>query len=423
MNKQELNAKWSKYCNTDKLVDDTMKLLFDYGHANTEHGVCTLLDKYFTNKEPLIKMFAASKHYAGNMRIISEAEFERVISPREVEYFLNVPNVFNANNLLKYKDDKDKTFFDYLPIGKKVFNVDELPSENQQKVKISLLRQFDLNNFATAESIGKYNEFKAYMRYFSRIYTPTISSSYCMRIGTTPELKAGTKTSRALNKVCAFYGVDKFPDYNKTFAQYSDLVSNLKRNMQFVISLNPLDYLMMSNGINWVSCHNIRSGSYMGGTLSYMLDTTSIITFVVDKIDDDIHKIPRVYRQMYHYEKNLFIQNRLYPQGNDGATNLYDRFRKIVIDEFSDLLGVEGEWKHSVGPSECTAHAVNAPGSKHYPDHTYNKNASIFYPANNEPSVMRHKMTIGHPGICVNCGKEYSGNGRLNHAYASDCRR
>jgi hypothetical protein len=177
----------------------------------------------------------------------------------------------------------------------------------------------------------------------------------------------------------------------------------------------------MSFGVNWRSCQHIHGGACMGGTLSYMLDSVSIITFVIDKIDKDIHKIPKVYRQMYHYEKNLFIQNRLYPQGNDGATNLYDKFRGFVIDEFTDLLGVEGDWVFE--PGNCMSHAKSGAHSQHYADYRYNRSTGIFYPENNKPSIESHVMTIGHQGICVNCGKPYNDSGRLTHYAVRDCER
>jgi hypothetical protein len=124
---------------------------------------------------------------------------------------------------------------------------------------------------------------------------------------------------------------------------------------------------------------------------------------------------------MYHYDNNLFIQSRLYPQGNDGATNLYDKFRDYVIDEFTELLGIEGEWRSVVGNGHCNEHARSASGSMHYPDYSYNRGTGIFYPVNNEPSIRRHVMTIGHQPICVKCGKTLRDGGRLTHYRPSEC--
>lgn len=439
MNKQELSAKWSKYCNTDKLADDMMELLRSYGHRNTEHGVCTVLDVYFTNKASLIEMFATSKNYIGDMRIAVEREFVRDCDGRAIRsFFSTIHAKLPLTEMLSTIDKEGKTIFDHLSTGKKIFDIDALPDANQQKEKLKEMNMWDYDTFTTIESHRKYDDFLDHMNFFQSLYSPVLPRDYLHnQTRNAPELKKGTKTSRAFNKVCVHYGVDKLhPEvtmvngvektvypYNKVFAEYADLVNVQTRKMHFIISLNPLDYLTMSHGINWQSCHNIRGGGCKGGTISYMLDSVSIITFVVENLEGSIHKIPKVYRQMYHYEKNLFIQNRLYPQGNDGAVNLYDKFREHVIEEFDSLLGAGGEWKHKVGPDECVAHAKNAKGSQHYPDHTYNSNACIFYPANNEPSIANHVMTIGHMGICVNCGKEYDEHGRLNHYSLNDCRR
>lgn len=434
MNKQELNGKWSKYCNCEKLVDDTVALLKKYGHRTTEEGVCALLDKYFSNKKPLIEMFMTSKNYIGDMRIAVDKEFMRNINSNELwNFFKGIEEKMNARDLLQFADDEGKTMSNYLATGKKTLGIDDLPSQKEQKDKNAKLNKFDFSTMATKQSAVTHSDFLAYMRYFQSSPYVTIQRDYILsKENNTPLLKKGTKTSRAFNAVCTYYGVDKFrPEtkvvngvnktvypYDKVFAAYSDLVSNLTRKLKFVISLNPLDYLTMSNGVNWISCHNIRSGGCMGGTLSYMLDKVSIITFVVDNLNGDIHMIPKVYRQMYHYENNLFIQSRLYPQGNDGATNLYDRFRTFMMEEFNDLLGANNEWKCLDGASGNYKEGQNA---MHYPDYRYNRNASRFYPANNEPSASKHVMTIGHNGICVHCGKPYSGSGRLAHYSDREC--
>ena len=259
-------------------------------------------------------------------------------------------------------------------------------------------------------------------------------------IGDGPELKHGTKTSRAFNTVCHHYGVDNlnpqivettdengqvkkrivYP-YNKVFAEYSDLVSDLSRKMYFIISVNPLDYLTMSNGVSWKSCHNIINGCYMGGTLSYMLDTTSMVTFVVNELSENIHESPKFYRQMFHYQDNMFMQNRLYPQGNDGAVDLYTKFRNFIIEEFSELIDSGESWDVETGTSACDIHVQST--GKHYRDYVYNNACNIFYPSKSKTHIAGLKMTVGHSGICSKCGKEFSSSGHLHHdRYSSECR-
>ena len=290
------------------------------------------------------------------------------------------------------------------------------------------MQRFNVDNGSTKDSYEKLSMFDRYMNYFKNTPQSIMSADY-QPTEKAPLLKKGTKMSRAFNKVCTYYGVDKLhPEtvdgktvypYNKVFAEYADMVSDLKRKMQFIISLNPLDYLTMSNGVNWKSCHNILDGCYKAGTISYMLDATSIITFVVQGINDDIHKIPKVYRQMYHYKNNLFIQSRLYPQGNDGATDLYEKFRGFMIKEFSNLLGVNGEWTYKNGPIYCTSH-INSVG-KHYRDYKYNGDTGIFYPTSKESDIQNLKMTVGHETICANCGHTFNDSARyLVHYHCNE---
>ena len=183
--------------------------------------------------------------------------------------------------------------------------------------------------------------------------------------------------------------------------------------MNFIISLNPLDYLTMSFGVSWESCHNIRAGGWKGGCLSYMLDNTSIITFVVNGIEGPIHKIPKVYRQMFHYDEDMFVQSRLYPQGNDGAVNLYDKFRGFVTEEFSNMLNVSDEWDTKEETYNTETH-INSEGS-HYRDYGYNRNCRTFYHRTKVNKVTGHKMTIGRTSICTNCGRPLTEKNMLSH--------
>lgn len=427
MNKEALHAKWNEHWNANKIAEDVMDVLTEAGHQNSVHGVCTLLDNSFTNKANLLEIMMRSAHYAGDGRIVIPAEFEREIDMAEVHNFFNdIEKKLCLEYMLTYQDDKGKTLFEQLLTGKKSINVSELAQIEHK----NLTDTFDFVTGATKETAQKYNTVRSYM--YSFMNMPYVTLTRNIQCDNGPVLKAKTKTSRAFNELCCLYGVDKlnpqevtkeengqtvtktvYP-YNKVFAQYSDFVSNLTRKMYYVISVNPLDYLMMSNGISWHSCHRITDGGYKGGTLSYMLDETSIITYVVSNLDEPLHKLPRYYRQMIHYSDGLFMQNRLYPQGNDGATDLYAKFRNLVIAEFSDLLDTANDWEVEQGANTCENHARSI--GSHYVDYSRNNSCNIFYPASKRDMIRNHVMTIGHSGICVKCGRSYSNSYFLVHA-------
>lgn len=309
MNKADLSAKWSKYCNTNQLVDDVRQLLRQYNHRNSEHGVCTLLDKYFTNKESLIRLFTTSPHYIGDMRISLVKSFDRQPDRDEIYRFFNMHGtMFNPDRLLQFVDEDGKRMKEYLNTGKTAMNAFKMKSTKANEN----LQRFNYDNGALKDSYKKMRAFREYLDYFR--YSPhskTQKNFTSYQHNDAPTVVSGTKTSRAFNKVCTYYGFDKLDPkivtttrdgqeitktvypYDQAFAQYADLVSDTAREMNFIISLNPLDYLTMSFGVSWVSCHNIRSGGWKGGCLSYMLDSTSIITFVVNGNEGPIQVLKR----------------------------------------------------------------------------------------------------------------------------------
>jgi hypothetical protein len=422
MNKTELKAKWGKYCDTSSLVDNMASLLSGYGHRSSKEGICAVLDRYFTNKEPLIKLFATSNHYIGEMRIAIKKEFDRDIDRYKVsEFCRRFPTNIGAESiLLQYKDADGHVVSDYLTTGCEKINIKTYVESEERKAKVKNLNNFDLKSGATVTSHAKYGHFLSYAEYFAR----SANSKVCGNVSSDGlELKDGTKMSRAFNKMCVHYGIDKADGYDKLFAQYADLVTCATRQLYFVISVNPLDYLTMSIGESWTSCHSINGrngfgGMACGGCMSYLLDNTSIITYVVKNLDAPIHKSGKIYRQMYHYGNDLLIQSRLYPQGNDGATNLYQKFRSFMQEEFSELMGLDSnKWTDMVGggiPNNFGRHIGHQ-----YNDFSH-RECSVFYPTEMEKrfNVTRmdgKRITIGHESICPCCGKRQETRSRISH--------
>lgn len=428
MKKADLKMAWGQYCDTDKLVDDVMALLTKYGHRNSEHGVCVMLNKYFTNKKDLIKLFQKSEHYIGDMRIMIDIELERENNARDIREFCDTfPNNVKAKDiLLKFKDENGKKFEDYLRTGVKYITVKDLmKAETMATLKKATEQQdtFDRDG-ATKASHEVYGGFCNAMYNFRHISASTISHENATSMAEKYKVMEGMKTSRAFNRVCAFYGIDKANKYNKLFAEYADMVNGLKRKLKYFISVNPIDYLTMSFGVNWASCHTIDkenrrrmpssySGMYCAGTVSYMLDGTSIITFVHDHMPTNWED-GKIYRCMFHYGNNILVQGRVYPQGNDGRTDLYKVFRNYVQDELSPLIGItDTVWRKK--ENGCVGDNVESYGS-HYRDYVNFSFCNVSYPRERSDSS-GNVIDIGNTSICPNCGREmiHEGNGTISH--------
>lgn len=434
MIKAELKERWGMYCDTDKLVMDMMELLTKYHHGCTEVGVCSLLDTYFTNKKELIDLFAQSSNYIGDMRICLDVELARQSDNSEVSNFCNtfVSRVGAETAILKYKDENGKTLQDYSRVGVRRFKARQLHRGNIANMISQNVSNRDKfrSDGTTKQSYIDYDKFVNVICGFKYSPTSSLTTStidFLTHYNINGRFVAGMKTSRAFNRVCSLYGVDRLPNYNKLFAEYADMVSGLKRKVKFYISLNPLDYLTMSFGNSWASCHTIDKknergmpnnyqGMYCGGTLSYMLDHVSIITYVHNHAMEN-HEDGKIYRNMFHYNGGTLIQGRIYPQGNDGATDLYKEFRGIMQDELSRLLNLDpNEWvKRNCGCGENTASY-----GVHYYDYLNFRECNVSFAAG-IPGSRHNVVHIGHKRICPNCGYEVSDgedSGWLTH---EDC--
>ena len=416
--KEIIKNTWGQYCDTDKLVDNMMALLTKYNHRNTEYGVCKILDKYFTAKEPLIKLISQSENYKGDMRIIFDEPFARECLSddirKSVDSFRN--SQVKKMCILKYEDENGKTMHDYLRTGRTHIDVKHM-AKAKDILHGAEISKFSKASGATIESDKKAYDFDMAMSRFYYIDSSTVPEEF--KAGDCSVHK-GLKTSRAFNKVCAHFGVDKWDKYNKEFAKYSDLVSGKERILKFIISLNPLDYLTMSFGKSWASCHtidksnrrnmpNAYSGAYCNGVLSYMLDGSSIVSFVLDGIEDNMYEIGKLYRCMFHVNADTCkcIQGRIYPQGNDGSTDLYKKFRAIFEREFTPLFGLgENRWK------AAGVDGVTDDKGYHYRDYFNFSSCRTFYPTE-KGNV--GTVEIGAYGICPYCGEEYHASERLGH--------
>lgn len=425
MNKADLKERWGRYCDTDKLVTTTMNLLKKCDHRNTEHGVCTMLDKYFTNKQSLIDIIASSPHYNGDMRIVLDVELERTNQRQEISRFCSyfLSNVEARNAVVKKVDEFGKSVKDYAKTGIKSFNVMDMFDDEFVKTFFNNAERramFDRSG-QYIPSLEEYNLLENCIQYGFGGNIDSTVSDYTIR--TAKDLKkpvtlaSGMKTSRAFNKVCNAYGIDQLPAYNKLFAQYADMVTSQTRHIKFFISVNPLDYLTMSFGNSWTSCHNIKShGGWCGGCVSYMLDTSSIITFVHTEMPNSIED-GKIYRNMFHYHNGALLQARVYPQENDGATNLYNKFFDVFVSEFSSLIGVDkAVWKQRKGNYLSYVKSKGV----HYKDYE-NYSRYKFYVNEEIDGAAKAIIPIGHTRICPYCG-DTTDDMRTNQLSDTNCR-
>ena len=427
-------------------------LLTKYYHRHTEYGVDVLLTKAVENKKSLLELLSKMPGYNGNGQVVIDYPMERVNVPRDVYHFVMEfgSNIGAKRKILKTKNKNGKTMHQIIaeenngqPGVIKVNKISDIKFRER-----SLSDEFSFDG-KTRESVNELIKFNSAMNIMCANYEPTINDGVADSMNKLIHgIRAtqGQKTSRLFNKVCDHFGLAEQQSgsvYQKQFSEYSDLVSGAKRQMKMILSVNPIDFLTMSFGNSWASCHTIDkanqrraegnySGAYCGGTLSYMLDSVTIIMYIVPsgcfnsmsvslpnntimKCKEHPELLDKVYRNLFHWNGNGgLIQARIYPRGNDGATDLYKKFRLTVEEQIANALGVSNSWSK---PTTDYNHAIISEGM-HYRD--YNCFSSCRGVLLNGIDNANFDMVIGHEGICVYCGEEYSYQNRLGHTNCSD---
>lgn len=265
---------------------------------------------------------------------------------------------------------------------------------------------------------------------------------------------AGQKISKIVNKFMKYYEFDTIKDlrsesyivndelhvrerdygWNKQFADFANGINPLDVKKWTIISVNPVDYLTMSFGRSWASCHTIdkqnerRSkgnyeGCYCSGTLSYMLDDCTLIMYTVseDYKGKDFCLQDKENRCNFHIGEDKFIQGRLYPDGReaDKETSLAGQFRAIMQTVLSECIKEANLWKVLKGTDNCYEVAYATSGSTNYPDWEHYNDCNVSYLKRNGLELNKIRIKIGHKPICPSCGKMHTTTEWLN---CYDCR-
>lgn len=346
----------------EQLKNAFYEVMYKYEKSFSEHGVMANLRAWETAKAPLLTLLR--KHPAWQEE--AKAVVIEFSEGRGIE-----------------RDVVDEVSFAMLQIADEVIPEDERPA------------------FLTAfrAAVGEYSS--------------TLPEEALEIIRNSGKIKcaSGQKTSRIIGRLCRQFHVDAHSQYNKVFAQLSDALNPLQLQKTAVLSLHPCDFLEMSSKSNtWTSCHNLSSGSYQAGALSYMTDDVSMIFFTVDtEVRDHFYRAPRRTRQMFFLKDNMLYQSRLYPDDSDEITK---QNRGIVQKIITTCMEVPNRWVLKTKRDELSECCESGEGSRQYPDYHYQGNLSVL-----KGTEIQNPIVIGAKPICVCCGSR----NRLSHGLKCNC--
>lgn len=366
------------------LMRNMKELLDEYDYDYSTDALDVIIDEWADQKAPLIEAFKKHPNYVeGKFMIAFSVNYDRVIDP-------NTAYAFSQWLTRRVMEGM----------------VETLPA--------------DINEARLNERCRLLpNDLYEFLDGLKEIAAKTITAETAEKINQMlPKIRAseGQKTSRVINKICTYLGYNKHPDYNREYAKYADALSPLAIKRHTILSINPLDYLTMSFGNSWASCHtidkknkrgmpNAYQGQYSSGTMSYMLDPSSMVLYTVDASYDgnDYWNQPKINRQMFHYGEEKLVQSRLYPQDNDDLRDAYTPYRNIVQGIMATIFDFPNLWTINRGQEYAKKYIYSS--GTHYRDYCYFDNCTL---SRISGSTNENTFDVGAEPICIQCGDTHS---------------
>lgn len=452
----------------ETLRKEIMELLQEYDYEPTEEGVDSILDEWVNNKGWMINMFKNHPNYNGKYQIVFDTDYDRVVNRKAISHFANWVNDNRREVLQEYKISP----FSYREIREILNRLNNILSgmtrlgchghntvlldgkdymyyyTEQERFK-SIQKRYDgkycvgecyeyEGNYYTPESrnmIDNINRFASMIVNHTEHIADETFAARVNNIFPTIKAVAAQRVTRIVGKVTKLTGLDKLGDYNKEFAKYCDAINPLTIKRFTVVSCHPVDYLTMSFGNSWSSCHTIDKnnkrnmengyqGQYSSGTLSYALDSSSFIFYTVDKgyTGNMLELQPKINRNMFHMGEDKLIQARVYPQTTDSEEGFYKQIREIAQKVIADCAGTPNLWRNVKGVDECK-YRITSVGT-HYKDYLHFSNCNVSYLKSDEADdyINRVKIVVGHSPICPKCGDEHDWQSSIEceHCYNDD---
>lgn len=237
---------------------------------------------------------------------------------------------------------------------------------------------------------------------------------------------AGQKTSKYIRKVMTMKGFfdkekktpEQIREAEQWFARYADAINPIIFKRTGVLSIDPVDFLLMSNGNSWASCYWInkyRPGSYEGcysaGTWSYMCDDYTWLLYTPSENDSatDIAERKKILRQcVFFNRKDTIVHSRLYPQSNDNENGniLRKDFRAYAQTILSELFGLPNYWNAKSYSNNSNPFVDKSDNFMGCYDPEYFTTWASTNKANYESVEYPEAMEIGASAVCPICGED-----------------
>lgn len=201
-----------------------------------------------------------------------------MIDIRSYDYHADMMNA-DFTQLLKENLESKERFYKIMGSQGRVI----IPVELEQEVEA--LNHL-VSKFTRSLGITLYNEINTHFSYDeiveNRLTTEKTLTRYELTLG------SGMKFTKALSKIMEKMKYS-MAQREKVINDYSLVLNEKKLKGILVLSVNPIDFLTMSWSDNWSSCLS-AGGEYESGTMSYAIDTDTVLAFFISSKDEEALK-------------------------------------------------------------------------------------------------------------------------------------
>ena len=282
----------------------------------TRHGMTELASEWYKAKKHFIEMFGGKT----SVEIVVEGEFEERVGKEMLYEYMERMLIGN----FVYKREK--------------YNLQQLKIEELNSYATYCLKQFMVSDRGV-QTIGH-----------NKITDDSLMSYYlvnvCKELGINADRLVGMKfTKFFIMMLKSFLELGKFEDdtvgkleveiISQDFSQLINTIKTTKKKQTVVLSCALEDFISMSYGNSWHSCHNLGS-DYGQGCIAYAMSSNVLIAYVENEHEEYLKN----WRQVIYCDSDtgFAIGSRQYPSISEsltkGARNLWQKtYNKFYNDK------------------------------------------------------------------------------------------
>lgn len=397
--------------NLEKIEGQMKSVLKQYGHSYTDEGVSKVASEWLKAKTPLIEILEKNPNWdSENLSIVIQQATKRAtdeeLACRVISDLFEHNGNFLSNRLNVIDEAVRRRGGDGISYDNGFYyNVYKGATEEEAKEVDKCYSLYQINRYLR-------NVFREISQKEGSEITQDDANSLDRFIHIRGIAKVGQKKTRAFRAIFKELGFEAFDGYERLYAKLADSLTEKQFFNCYHISVHPLDYLLMSNGNSWRSCHMIDGGCYQVGTVSYLLDEGTVVFYNTETHDGnktDYALLPKLSRNLFMISRNrnVVLQSRAYPSNNESIRELN---RNVFQEQWALSLGIQNSWvKFSVSDSTIDNYIDRKDGARNYRDYREPGYRTLFRVkgltvSNKERPSYEEKMQVGVCPICFECG-------------------